>query len=124
MVRSLLLPLLFAALINGCGSEPECTATRCPSGSTCSVQQGILHCISGSAGFGGVFLDAGSSPVPGPGPGTEPVVPPDPCQGVPTSGRCLSASRLEQCVVATGSAQPVVQVFQCAAGESCSVSGG
>jgi hypothetical protein len=42
-----------------------------------------------------------------------------PCDTVPTTGRCLSATQVEYCGVATGASEPGVYVLTCGADEVC-----
>lgn len=46
------------------------------------------------------------------------------CGGVPTEGRCASATRVEACVTPTGAAIPSVYGYDCQQGESCAVRAG
>jgi hypothetical protein len=48
----------------------------------------------------------------------------DPCNGVPTEGRCSGTSTIEYCAVSTGSGQPELKLYDCPVGEQCSVANG
>jgi hypothetical protein len=50
--------------------------------------------------------------------------PSDPCNGVTTSGRCASATRVEVCVQPTGLGSPQLTSYDCPTGETCQVTGG
>lgn len=50
--------------------------------------------------------------------------PRDPCEGVPTSGTCASASSIQFCSVSTGTGGSSVQTISCAVGERCQLVGG
>jgi hypothetical protein len=81
--------------------------TRCSTfGLTCDATRFV--CTSGAGGGGGST---------GGGGGTS-----DPCQGVPTSGVCLSSAVVQFCSVPTGQGTPSVQTYQCAGGSSCQAS--
>lgn len=49
--------------------------------------------------------------------------PPDPCSGVPKSGKCVAQDKVATCVAPTGQGSPKVVTQQCAAHEECSVHG-
>jgi hypothetical protein len=49
---------------------------------------------------------------------------PDPCNGVPTSGRCVASNEVEYCSIPTGQGVPSVVKVRCTAFESCTVSAG
>jgi hypothetical protein len=48
----------------------------------------------------------------------------DPCNGVPTTGRCKTETTIEMCVQPTGLGTPQLETVECRSGEACEMVGG